>query len=80
MTPVLWTRKQLAFILTIVTFVCVVAFLSLSLARSEPFPNADLGTEWRCSKTLFVTSCTRTPHTPAAFHSAHKDALGLRQA
>jgi hypothetical protein len=73
-----WTAKELALTLVTLTCICALIFLSHSLAR--PFPNADLGAEWQCSKTLFLTTCTRIPQTPAAFHGMRKDANCLRRA
>jgi hypothetical protein len=75
-----WTRKELALILMIVTFVCAAIFLSVSLARPKPFPSAKLGADWQCRKSLFVTSCTRAPHAEAVLHRPQKEAICLRRA
>lgn len=75
-----WTRKELVLSLMIVTFLCAVIFLSVSLARPKPFPSAKLGSEWQCRKSLLLTSCTRSPHPEAILHRPHQDATCLRQA
>jgi hypothetical protein len=75
-----WTRKELALILAIVIFVCAVVLLLLSLAPSKPLPSADLGAEWQCSKTLFMTTCTPTRHAEAGLQASHKGAMCLRRA
>lgn len=74
MTPTLWTRwtrKELVLILAIVTFVCAVIFLSISLARPKPVASATLGADWQCRKALFATTCTRTLHSKSMLHSSH---------
>jgi uncharacterized SAM-binding protein YcdF (DUF218 family) len=75
-----WTRKELALILMIVTFICAVIFLSVSLARPKPYPSAKLGADWQCSTSLFMTSCTPAPQTEIVLHHPHKGAMCLRQA
>jgi hypothetical protein len=65
MTPtsrIRWNRKEFAFILAIVTFICAAVFLSVSLARPRPVASAELGAEWQCRTSFLMTSCTRTPH------------------
>jgi hypothetical protein len=59
MTYKLCTRKELAFITVIVALACAAALLSFGLMRPKVFSNAALGAEWRCSKTLIMTSCTK---------------------
>jgi hypothetical protein len=39
-----------------------------------------VGLEWQCSKTLFLTSCTKTIRSAAVLHNAHKDAMCSRRA
>jgi len=75
-----WTRKELALILMIVTFICAVIFLSHSLARPKPVPNATLGADWQCTASLFATSCTRVPHAETVLHHPHKEGICLRRA
>jgi hypothetical protein len=81
MTPTLWTRKQLAFILAIVALLCAVAFLSIGLVHSEPLSDANLGAEWQCTRIAgILTTCSRTNHTVPVVHSSHKSPLCLRRA
>ncbi|MFB9265549.1 hypothetical protein ACFFWD_20740 [Bradyrhizobium erythrophlei] len=53
----------------VVTFACLVAFVSFGLASPEPVSSAALGPEWQCSRLAFVfTTCTRIGAAePAAF-------------
>ncbi len=66
----LWTRKGLVLAAAVVTFACLVAFVSFGLASPEPVSSAALGPEWQCSRLAFVfTTCSRIGATePAAFH------------
>jgi hypothetical protein len=85
MTPTLWTRwtrKELMLILAIVIFVGAVVLLSVGLARPKPIPSASLGVglEWQCSKTLFLTSCTKAVRSATVLHGAHNDAMCSRRA
>jgi hypothetical protein len=75
-----WTRKELTLVLAIVTFVCAVVFLSVSLARTKPSASAELGAEWQCRTSLFLTSCTRTPHTETVVDNPLKNPICLRRA
>jgi hypothetical protein len=83
MIPVLrtrWTRKELTLILAMVTFICAVVFLSVSLARPKPSVSAELGAEWQCRTSLFLTSCTRPPHTETVVDDPLKNPICLRRA
>jgi hypothetical protein len=81
MTPTLWTRRQLAFILAIVALLCAVAFLSIGLVHSEPFSDANLGVEWQCTKVAgILTTCSRTQRIAPVMHSSHKNPVCLRRA
>jgi hypothetical protein len=51
MTRTLWTRHEIAFIVAILTFACVAAFLSLKLTRPTPFASAAVSAQWQCSTT-----------------------------
>jgi di/tricarboxylate transporter len=51
-----WTRKRLVFILAFV----VITLVAAGLAFPEPFPGAEIGPEWQCSRVAFVfTICNR---------------------
>ena len=51
-----WTRKRLVFILAFV----VITLVAAGLAFPEPFPGAEIGPEWQCSRVAFVfTICSR---------------------
>jgi hypothetical protein len=55
-----WTRKQLVFMLAFVSLACFVALVAIGLALPEPFPAAEIGPDWRCSRLAFVfTICSR---------------------
>ena len=73
------TRKELAFIAVIVALACAAALLSFGLTRPKPFPNAALGAEWQCSKTLMMTSCTRVVHVSPALDHPHHAPLCTRR-
>ncbi len=58
-----WRGADIAFMVVILTFACVAAYLSVKLTRPRPFANAGLGLEWQCSKTLgILTVCSRIAH------------------
>jgi len=61
-----WPRKHLAFILALVSLVCVLALAAAGLAFAEPpFPVAEMGPNWQCSRLAFVfTVCN--PISPEA--------------
>jgi di/tricarboxylate transporter len=51
-----WIRKRLVFILAFV----VITLVAAGLAFPEPFPGAEIGPEWQCSRVAFVfTICNR---------------------
>jgi hypothetical protein len=87
-----WTRKELTLILMIVIFVGAVVLLSVGLARPKPISSASLGDtslgdtslgvglEWQCSKTLFLTSCTKAVRSATVLHGAHNEAMCSRRA
>jgi hypothetical protein len=81
MTPTLWTRKQLAFIVAIVALLFTAAFLSIGLVHSEPFSDANLGAEWQCTKLAGVlTTCSKIQISQPVVHTSHKSMLCLRRA
>jgi hypothetical protein len=56
----LWTRKQFALSIAVVTLGIVAAIVAAGLAYPEPFTHTALGPEWQCSKLAFVfTTCSR---------------------
>lgn len=61
-----WPRKHLAFILAFVSLTCILALAAAGLAFSEPpFPVAEIGPNWQCSRLAFVfTVCN--PVSPEA--------------
>jgi hypothetical protein len=80
MTYRLCTRKELAFIIVIVALACAAALLSFGLMRPKAFPNAALGAEWQCSKTLIMTSCTRVVHVSPVIDYPHNARICTRRA
>ena len=69
MTSTLWNRKKISLALATVIFACAMAFLSAGLAPTKPAPSVSLGAGWQCSKTLFMTTCTKTLQTKAVLQS-----------
>ena len=58
-----WIRKRLVFILAFV----VITLVAAGLAFPEPFPGAEIGPEWQCSRVAFVfTICSRVPEIEGA--------------
>jgi hypothetical protein len=58
----LWTRKQIALLVVILTLAPTAAYLSISLARSRPVTSVVLSDQWKCTRTAgIVTVCTRKP-------------------
>jgi hypothetical protein len=82
MTPTLWTRKELAFIVAIVALLCAAAFLSIGLVHSEPLSDANLGADWQCTRVAgILTTCSKIQTTTRPIvHSSHKSLLCLRRA
>jgi hypothetical protein len=80
MTCTFWTRKEIALIAVFVTLAFAAVFLSVRLSRQKPFPSADLGVEWQCNKTLFLTTCTKTLHVEPVLDSLRKNQMCLRRA
>jgi hypothetical protein len=56
MAGMLQNRKTLAFITATVACAALVSFV---LVHPKPVSDPLLGGGWQCSKTMFVTSCTR---------------------
>jgi hypothetical protein len=70
----LWTRKDIAFAIAIVSLGCVAAVLAIGLANPEPISNAALGPDWACSRIALVwTTCTRVQQTASAAVRAPKE-------
>ena len=55
-------RKALAWAAALVL---TAAFVSIGLGYRKQVDHPVLGAEWRCSRTAFLTSCTRTAREPA---------------
>jgi hypothetical protein len=54
---------DIVFIVVILAFACVAAYLSIRLTRPRPFANAGLGVAWQCSTSLGnLTVYTRNAH------------------
>jgi hypothetical protein len=63
----LWTRKDIAFVVAIVSLGCVAAVLAIGLAYPEPISNAALGPDWACSRIALVwTTCTKVQQAASA--------------
>ncbi|SHM36941.1 hypothetical protein [Bradyrhizobium lablabi] len=59
MPHIWWTRKHLVFTLALVSLVCVIALVAAGLTYSEPFPAAEIGPDWQCTRLAFVfTVCS----------------------
>jgi hypothetical protein len=68
-----WTRKRLVFILAVVSLACV-ALVAAGLTFAEPFPGAEIGPEWQCSRLAFVfTVCSRVPQADRAIARAARE-------
>jgi di/tricarboxylate transporter len=60
MTQNWWTRRNLVFVLAVVSLTCIAASVVVGLVFSGPAPSAALGPEWQCSRLAFVfTICSR---------------------
>ncbi|MDE2329480.1 MAG: hypothetical protein KGK16_01645 [Bradyrhizobium sp.] len=58
----LWSRKQIALLLAILTLAPAAAYLSINLARPRPVTSAVMSDQWKCTKTAgIVTVCTKKP-------------------
>jgi hypothetical protein len=74
------TRKQLAFIIVVVTLACTAASVPFGLTRAQSVPNVALGAGWQCSKMLFMTSCAKVVRASPAIDRPHNVAICLRRA
>ena len=71
-----WTRKHLVFMLALVSLACVFAFVAVGLIFPEPFPAAEIGPDWQCSRLAFVfTICSRVPQVDRALARAAREPL-----
>ncbi len=74
-----WTRKQLVFMLALVSLGCVVALVAAGLTFAEPLPGAEMGPEWQCSRLAFVfTVCSRVPHADRAIARVSRETVCRR--
>jgi hypothetical protein len=63
----LWTRKQIALAVAIVSLGCVAAVFAVGLVYPEPIQHADLGSDWQCSRIALVwTTCSRVKQAATA--------------
>jgi hypothetical protein len=46
--------------LGVMALVLTVAGISIAVARPRSFISPDLGAEWRCSRSLFVVTCSNS--------------------
>jgi hypothetical protein len=61
--PQILAPPDIAFIVVIVAFACVAAYLSVRLTRPKPSANAGFSVEWQCSKSLGILALsTRIAH------------------
>jgi hypothetical protein len=66
-------RKRRVFAISVVALAATAAALSVALAYPQPFADPLLGSGWQCSRTLFLTSCTRVEQaTPTAQNSHNR--------
>jgi len=73
-----WRGVDIVFIVVILAFACVAAYLSIRLTRPKPFANAGFGVEWRCSTNLgILTVYTRNALFEQRLRSARKDELAV---
>jgi hypothetical protein len=76
MAGLLQNRKALAFITA--TLAC--ALVSFALVYPKPVSDPLLGDGWHCSKTIFVTSCTRIDRNKPVAHSPSIAPIEFRRA
>jgi hypothetical protein len=63
-------RKRGIFAISFAAFAVTAALLSVALGYPRPFTDPDLGSDWQCRRTLFLTSCARVEQaTPTAQNS-----------
>jgi hypothetical protein len=73
-----WPRMDIVFIVVIVVFACIAAYLSIRLTRPKPFGNAGLSVEWQCSTSLgILTVCTRNALFEEKLRSVPKGELAV---
>jgi hypothetical protein len=69
---------EIVFIVVILVFACVAAYLSIRLARPKPFANAGFGVEWQCRTSLGIfTVCTRSALLEERLRPARKGELAV---
>jgi hypothetical protein len=63
----LWTRKDIALAVAIVSLGCVAAIFAIGLVYPEPVQHTALGPDWQCSRIASVwTTCSRVKHAASA--------------
>jgi hypothetical protein len=79
MTSTLWTRKKISLVLATVTVACAAVLLFAGLTPTKPAPAVSLGAEWQCSRTLFMTTCTKALQTKAGLQGSPRESLCSRR-
>jgi hypothetical protein len=73
-----WRGVDIVFIVVILAFACVAAYLSIRLTRPKPFANAGFGVEWQCSTNLgILTVCSRNALFEQRRQPVSKDELAV---
>lgn len=73
MTTTSWTARKFGLVATAVASTAAVAALSFALANPSQSSNDALGPEWRCSTSLFWTSCTKISQIEPVVESVRKE-------
>jgi hypothetical protein len=68
-------RKMLT--LAAVALACVVALLSIEWVSPQPVADL-LGSDWRCSRIAFVTTCSRVRRAAPVVHRLREDPVCFR--
>jgi hypothetical protein len=73
-----WRGVDIMFIVVILAFACVAAYLTIKLTWPKSFANAGFGVEWQCSTSLgILTVCTRNALFEQRLRSAAKGELAV---
>jgi hypothetical protein len=73
-----WRGADIVFIVVILAFACVAAYLSVKLTRPRSFANAGFGVEWQCRASLgILTVCTRNALFEKRLRSVPKGELAV---
>jgi hypothetical protein len=74
------SRHRRAILWGAAMLVCTAALVSIVLGYSRQLEHPVLGGEWHCSRTAFLTSCTRTGPAAPTIHSLQMNPIAFRQA